>query len=181
MVKVESADATVEKVTSLGGRASPAFDIGDQGRMSVCFDPTGAELDVWEPRSLLGTDTTARHQGSRFEAMTPDVDRAASYNAALVGWTTEATPSRGGGRYTSFALDGVPVAGMMPITPRMGALRPRAWVTYFTVRDAAEAARQAVDLGGTISRQLHEAAGGRRLCGITSPQGVPFCVAEYAR
>jgi uncharacterized protein len=181
MVKVESADATVEKATSLGGRARTAFDIADQGRMSVCFDPTGAELDVWEPRKLPGTDVDSEQHGapSWFEAMTTDADRAASFYAALFGWTTEATPVRDW-TYTTFKLDGAPVAGMMPITPRMAALRPQ-WVTYFTVRDAAEAARQAVDLGGTISRQLHEAAGGRVLCGITSPQGVPFCVAQYAR
>ena len=35
MVKVESADATVERVNSLGGKAKPAFDIFDAGRMAV--------------------------------------------------------------------------------------------------------------------------------------------------
>jgi len=38
--------AAAEKVSALGGTARPAFDIGDQGRMAVCFDPNGAEFDV---------------------------------------------------------------------------------------------------------------------------------------
>ena len=56
MVKVESADAAGEKVTALGGKAMPAFDIMDQGRMAVCFDPNGAQFDVWEPKKGPGTD-----------------------------------------------------------------------------------------------------------------------------
>ena len=69
MVKVDGADAACEKVASLGGKAKPAFDIGEQGRMAVCFDPNGAEFDVWEPREMLGTDVdspcTAPPAGSR--------------------------------------------------------------------------------------------------------------------
>src|SRR5262245_50723284 len=34
MVKVESADATAEKAVALGGKAKPAFDVGDRGRMA---------------------------------------------------------------------------------------------------------------------------------------------------
>ena len=35
------------------------YDILDQGRMAVCFDPNGAEFDVWEPKSMQGTDADA--------------------------------------------------------------------------------------------------------------------------
>ena len=46
MVKVESADIVCKKVTSLGGKAKPAFDIMGQGRMAVCTDPNGAEFEA---------------------------------------------------------------------------------------------------------------------------------------
>src|SRR6476660_8321176 len=39
MVKVQSADETSAKVAALGGTGKPAFDIMEQGRMAVCFDP----------------------------------------------------------------------------------------------------------------------------------------------
>ena len=56
MVKVANADATSQKAKALGGQAKPAFDISDQGRMALCFDPNGAEFDIWEPKKMLGTD-----------------------------------------------------------------------------------------------------------------------------
>jgi len=92
MVKVESADAMVEKVTSLGGKAKPAFDIMENLRMSVCFDPNGAEFDVWEPKKGHGTDVDSSLPGapSWFETMTTDVDRATKFYSALFGWTPRA-------------------------------------------------------------------------------------------
>ena len=69
MVKVDSADAICEKVKSLGGRARPAFDIKEQGRMAECFDPNGAEFDIWEPKKAI---ELIRSEGATFTmASTP--------------------------------------------------------------------------------------------------------------
>ncbi|MDR3623187.1 MAG: VOC family protein [Paludisphaera borealis] len=182
MVKVESADATGDKVTSLGGKAKPAFDVMDQGRMAVCTDPNGAEFDVWEPKKSQGTDVDPRRHGapSWFENMTTDVDRASTFYSALFGWTPEVTKMPHGPDYTTFKLDGAEVAGMRAITPQMEDSRPR-WATYFAVDDADATAREAVELGATIVFALREVPGVGRFCGIASPQGVPFFVIEYAR
>ena len=181
MVKVESADATGEKVTSLGGKAKPAFDIMDQGRMAVCFDPNGAEFDVWEPREGHGTDADSTQHGapSWFETLTSDVDRATAFYNELFGWTSEVMPMPGSD-YTVFKLGGVPIAGMMQITPEMGNPRPH-WGTYFTVNDADETAREAVRLGATLCVPPQDVPGVGRFCGITSPQGVTFYAITYAR
>jgi predicted enzyme related to lactoylglutathione lyase len=56
MVKVENADAVAEKVKKLGGKAEPAFDIAENGRMAVCHDPSGANFDLWEGKNSPGTD-----------------------------------------------------------------------------------------------------------------------------
>ncbi len=40
LIKVDSADATCEKVRSLGGQARPAFDITDQGRYVISYRDT---------------------------------------------------------------------------------------------------------------------------------------------
>jgi predicted enzyme related to lactoylglutathione lyase len=179
MVKVESADATCAKVTALGGKAKPAFDIMDQGRMAVCFDPNGAEFDVWEPKKMLGTAVDSSRHGapSWFETMTTDVDRASKFYSGLFGWTPEVKQSPGF-TYTTFKNGATDVAGMLEIAPSMGEMRPH-WVTYFTVTDAEEAAREAVELGATLCRRVQEVPGVGRFCGITSPQGVTFCVIEY--
>jgi len=179
MVKVESADAICEKVTALGGQAKAAFDIMDQGRIAACNDPNGAKFVVWEPKTFLGTDVDSTLHGapSWFETMTTDIDRAAKFYSELFGWTAEVLPMPGS-NYTTFKHGTAPVAGMLQITPRMGNLQPH-WVTYFTVTDAEETAREAVKLGATLCMTMKEVPGVSRFCGITSPQGVPFRVVQY--
>jgi predicted enzyme related to lactoylglutathione lyase len=150
--------------------------------MAVCHDPCGAELDVWEPRKLQGTDVDDRRHGapSWFEARVGDVDRASRFYAALFGWTPEVLPMDGDRTYTRFTLGGAAVAGMLAITPRMGHVRP-SWVTYVTVEDAEKSVALAARLGAGISLPLREAPGMGRFAGLTSPQEVPFHVVEYAR
>ena len=179
MVKVDSADATVERVRALGGRAQPAFDVMDQGRMAVCFDPNGAAFDVWEGRRGGGMDADGQRHGvpGWFESMTTDVDRAAKFYAALFGWTIEPMPMDGF-TYTLFRHGDAYAGGMMAITPDMGELTPH-WATYFTDDDADAAARDAPALGATVHIPPMDVPGVGRFCGIVSPQGVPFMVMKY--
>jgi uncharacterized protein len=181
MVKVESADAAAERVRSLGGEARPAFDIFDAGRMAVCFDPNGAEFDVWEPKAMHGTDVDTSLHGapSWSETLTTHVGRGTDFYSALFGWTPEIKPMPGFD-YTRFTLGGASVGGLMPILPEMVGMRPH-WATYFTVDDADEAARVAAGLGAKICVPVQDIPGVGRFCGITSPQGVEFYVIQYTR
>jgi predicted enzyme related to lactoylglutathione lyase len=181
LLKVESADASCEKVVALGGTARPAFDIGDQGRMAVCTDPNGAAFHVWEAKSFHGTDVDSSLHGAPcwFEALTTDVGRATAFYSGLFGWTSEVMPMPGYD-YTVFKLGTDPVAGMMQITPAMGNLPPH-WGTYFTVNDADLAAQEAVRLGARLCVPVRDIPGVGRFCGITSPQGVTFYVIRYLR
>lgn len=179
MLKVEDADAFGAKVAALGGNARPAFDIGDQGRMTVCHDPLGAEFDAWEPRAMPGTDVDPGLHGapSWFETLTSDPARGSAFYADLLGWTPEVMPMPGYD-YTVFKRGGEPVAGLMAITPEMGAMPPH-WGVYFTVDDADEAARRATALGGKLCVEVRDIPGIGRFCGITSPQGVTFYAVRY--
>jgi len=179
MVKVESADAAAAKATTLGGKSQPAFDIMDQGRMAVLFDPAGANLDVWEPRKGPGMDADSTHHGapSWFESISTDVPRASKFYCDLFGWTSEEMPMPDF-PYTTFKHNGEYVAGMMPVLPHMGKV-PSHWAVYFTVKDADEAERAAVKLGGKICVPCMDIPNVGRFCGITSPQGVMFYVIKY--
>jgi uncharacterized protein len=181
MVKVESADAAGAKAIALGGQAKPAFDIIGAGRMAVCFDPSGAQFDVWEPKHVIGTEVDAALHGapSWFETLTTDDDRAGAFYSGLFGWSPEkmTTP---GHKYTTFKQGGEYVAGMMQITPEMGQMRPH-WGTYFTVKDADETARQAVELGAKLCVPVKDIPNVGRFCGVVSPQGVMFYVIQYTR
>ena len=180
MVKVQSADETSAKVAALGGKGKPAFDIMEQGRMAVCFDPVGAEFDLWQAKKGRGMDVDKSVQGapSWFETLTADVEKAETFYSGLFGWRAE-RQAISGVKYTSFRRGDEYVAGALQIKPEMGAQSPR-WVTYFTVKDIEETARAAERLGATPRPPVREAPGIGRFCGITSPQGVPFAVIQYS-
>ncbi|MGH7585017.1 MAG: VOC family protein [Gemmatimonadales bacterium] len=179
MVKVESADAAAARVNALGGRAQPPFDIMEQGRMAVCFDPNGANLDVWEARKGQGMEADSEQHGtpSWFETLTTDTARATQFYAALFGWTAE-SKALAGTTYTVFSLGGRPIAGLMAIPPEMGPAPPH-WGTYFTVREVEAAVRDAKPLGGTVCVPVRALEGIGRFAGIISPQGVMFYVIQY--
>lgn len=179
MVKVASADATVERIKALGGTATPAWDIGPAGRMSVCGDPAGAKFDLWEAKAMAGFDADPITPGAPgwFELMTPDADRAATFYGELFGWAREATADT----VVPYALlkqGAHPVGGMLTILPRMGPLAPN-WTTYFTVPDAAKAVAEAEARGAAVPMPVRESASGDRFARLESPQGVPFAVIEH--
>lgn len=181
MVRVTDADAMGARINALGGKALPPMDIGPNGRMVVGHDPSGANIDLWEVKSAPTSDVDHSLHGamSWFECISDDVKRDTRFYQDLFGWTSEVMEMPGF-LYTTFKLDGAFVAGMMQRSPEWGDIKPF-WCTYFTVDDVEKAAREAVRLGGTLSIPVSEAQGVGRFCGITSPQGVGFCVMQYDR
>jgi len=183
MVKVENADATGARVQELGGRAQPAFDIGDRLRMAVCFDPNGVEFDIWESKSAAGTRIDSRTPGapSWFEAIAPGVERAVSFYGALFGWTFASAPiaEQPGESYTTIRRGGRPIGGLLELTPRMIGLEPQ-WASYFTVADADATVATALRLGAIQGFPVRAVAGVGRICALASPQGVMFYVLELA-
>lgn len=181
MVKVDNADAVAQRAQGLGGRSKPGLDIGDQGRTAECFDPAGAEFDLWQPGRNAGTDVDTNTHGapSWFELLTTDTASAERFYTSLFGWTANAVPM-GPSVYTTFSLDGAFVGGMMAVTPEMGAVPPH-WATYFTVDDVDRAVEQATAAGGAVVLAPHDIAGVGRIAGLRSPQGVIFWVITYSR
>lgn len=181
MIKVASADAAGEKVKALGGECTIVFDVGDAGRIAVCYDLDGANIDVWEPKASAGMDVDPALHGapSWYEIMSRDPGRAAAFYTALFGWTAESMPMPDG-EYTTFKLGDDFVAGLMAMPPELGDA-PSQWGTYFTVRDVDATAQQAVALGANLVVPPQDVPGVGRFCGIVSPQGVMFYAITYAR
>lgn len=180
MVRVDSADATAARVIELGGRAQPAFDIMDQGRMAECHDPDGANIDIWQGAASPGmTADPARHGvPSWFELMASDRDKAVDFYQKLFGWTAS-DANVPGFDYTVMKLGDTMVAGMMQITPEMGDF-PSHWGVYCTVDDVDATARRVEELGGTITMPLMDIPDTGRMVGFASPQGVMMYAMTYS-
>jgi predicted enzyme related to lactoylglutathione lyase len=179
MVKVDSADDAGAKAAKLGGKSMPAFDVGPQGRMAVCFDPSGANIDVWQSKASAGMDADSTLHGapSWFECMSNDPARDAKFYSDWFGWTNKLVPM-GDFDYTLFSHKGADIAGMMKITPEMKGMPP-CWNTYFTVKNVDETAKLATSLGATICVPAIDVPGTGRLIGLASPHGVMFYVITY--
>lgn len=179
MVRVTDADAMAKRVKQLGGRALTPMDIGPNGRMVVCHDPGDANFDLWQVKGAPTSDVDGTKHGamSWFELLSDDPARDVAFYGDLFGWTTE-TMAMPGFEYTTFKRDGEYVAGLAPIMPEMGDMKP-AWGVYFTVDDLDVAARTAVEAGGTLLLEATDAPGVGRFCTILSPQGVSFSVMQY--
>ena len=179
MVKVDDADAIAAKAKALGGRSKDAFDIGDNGRMAECFDPNGAEIDVWQPRREQATIADQSHHGapSWYETYTPDVEAGKKFYTELFGWTAQTMPMPGMD-YTVFYNGDKMIAGMMQPHASMKDMPPH-WATYFTVKDTDETAKKAAELGGMVVVPPTDIPTVGRFSAIVSPHGVGFLVIKY--
>lgn len=181
MVRVVSADAAAERSVLLGGGGQPAFDVMENGRMSELADPDGAKLDVWQPKRQIGTDADPAAHGapSWFELVTRDVVVAQEYYAQLFSWSVRTMPMPGG-EYTVFQLGETAVAGATQV-PASARATPPAWHVYFTSHDVDATHRDALALGASSLSPVTPVPGVGRMCGLATPQGVPFHVMQYER
>jgi predicted enzyme related to lactoylglutathione lyase len=180
-ILVDDVDAACAKVNSLGGSAKPPFDIMDAGRFGECKDPTGAHFDLWQPKKMGATDIDTMSFGAPcwYETMTTDAKTAGQFYKDLLGWTSN-DRQMPGMVYTTFSHNGRDIGGMFQITPEMGAI-PSNWAVYFTVTDADESLRKALELGATQCMPVTDVPGVGRFTMVSSPQDIKFYVFQHPR
>jgi predicted enzyme related to lactoylglutathione lyase len=182
MIKVASVDQTVARLRALGGRADAVMDVFENGRMASCTDPTGAVFGLWQPKVQDGftVDSHAHGAPGWFETLTTDRDRAVAFYSELFGWKAADSALVPGMKYTTFTLDGRPVAGAMQMDPRMSMGATSHWATSFSVDRADEVARRCTDAGGKVCLPVQEIPTVGRFALLQSPQGVSFQIIEWA-
>ena len=170
-LSVEDVDALVERVRELGGEVlAEPLDLDDAGRVAAVADPTGAAVELWQPRELAGA---GRVNDAGYmcwnELASPDPGRAREFYAALVGWEVE--PEETG--YGVIRREGAVNGGIRPQQDG----EPAHWLVYFTV-DSCDDAVAAVRAGGgsVIAGPLDTPMG--RVAAVRDPQGAPFAVFE---
>jgi uncharacterized protein len=170
-LSVEDVDTLAERVRELGGEVlAEPLDVEAAGRLAAVADPTGAAVDLWQPREMPGA---ARVNDAGYmcwnELASPDPGRARDFYGELLGWEVE--PEETG--YGVIRRDGAVNGGIRPQQDG----EPAHWLVYFTVESCDDAVA-AVRAGGgsVIAGPLDTAMG--RVAAVRDPQGAPFAVFE---
>ena len=156
-----------------GSVVAPPFDVGDQGRMAVFTDPSGAFISGWQAVGM-----------SQFAAGIPDafgwaelnargLEQAVAFYQTVFGWTHSTQPFGDGEEYTQFEHDGQPIAGALEVDPQVPAEPPSYWLVYFTVDDVNARFERAIELGGREMVAPQDMPGGRFAI-VSDAQGGAF-------
>ena len=166
-------EALSREVTDAGGTvAVPAFDVGDQGRMAVFQDPTGAFISAWQATRMGGFQTQGSNAYGWAELNARGADAAVPFYEQVFGWTAKDVGSADR-PYTEFQVDGHSIAGATEMNPMVPAEVPNYWMVYFAVDDTDAAHRTAIAAGARELVAPLDFPGGR-MSVVTDPQGAAF-------
>ncbi|MEI7546818.1 MAG: VOC family protein [Actinomycetota bacterium] len=175
---VESVESTVAKITANGGTMIvPPMDVMDAGRMAVASDPTGAVFSLWQPLGHQGIGVSGE-LGTRCwsELATRDTATAASFYAAVFGWTAQ--DAGNDMHYTLFQLGSMDAGGMMAMGDMFPPEVPPYWAVYFYTDDIDGTVAPATGLGGNIIVPPSEIPGVGRFSVVVDPQGATFSLLQ---
>lgn len=169
------AEGLAKKIEAAGGKiVAPPFDVGDQGRMAVFQDPTGAFISAWQPAAMGEFHHGGPSQYGWAELNARGIDAALPFYREVFGWTDESMPmGEGGPPYFTFSLGGDQVAGGMEMNPMVPAEVPSYWMPYFIVADLDATFKTAIGAGGTELVAPSDFPGGRFAI-LQDPQGAAF-------
>jgi predicted enzyme related to lactoylglutathione lyase len=105
---------------------------------------------------------------------TADLEDAIRFYTNLFGWTAEVSGDDFGG-YTTFLLNGLPVAGAGPL---FGEGQPTTWSTYIATGDADGIAARVAAAGGKVLVAPFDVMDQGRMAAFLDPSGAPFSVWE---
>jgi predicted enzyme related to lactoylglutathione lyase len=109
------------------------------------------------------------------ELLTTDPDAASRFYGAVAGWETIRWEQDSS--YRLLATDGVPVAGLLSLTPEDQARGAAAhWLTYVGVPDVDAAVRLAAEMGATVRSAAQDVPSVGRMAEMADPQGTAFAV-----
>ena len=161
------------RVTEAGGAvAASAFDVGDQGRMAVFQDPTGAFISAWQGARMGGFATEGANSFGWAELNARGADKALPFYKQVFGWDPKAvgTPDQ---PYTEFQLGGVSIAGATEMNPMVPPGGPPTGRSTSRSTTSTPATRAAIGAGARELLAPMDFTGGRMSI-LSDPQGASF-------
>jgi uncharacterized protein len=111
---------------------------------------------------------------------TPNASAAKRFYTGLFGWSFEDRPMSPDATYTMFSIGGNAVAALYQQEPQQPGLPPQ-WLSYICVESAADTARRAKALGGTVLMDAFEVLDVGRMALIQDPSGAVVALWEPRR
>jgi uncharacterized protein len=173
-IGTDDVNALAGKVQEAGGTViAPPFDVGDQGRMAVFQDASGAFFSAWQAGQMTKFVAGVPTAYGWAELNARGLERAIAFYEKVFGWTTSTSPYGEGLEYTQFEHNGEPIAGALEINPAIPAEVPSYWMVYFIAGDVDSTYRKALDLGAREMVSPQDFPGGRFAI-VSDPQGATF-------
>jgi predicted enzyme related to lactoylglutathione lyase len=174
-IGTDDAEDLAKRVTAAGGTVvAPPFDVGEQGRMAVFQDPSGAFISGWQPSAMFGfqSEVTGAFEWAELNAW--GIEKTIPFYTTLFGWTTTVSPmGEDQAPYTEFKVDGESVAGAWEMNKMVPAGVPSYWQIYFSVDDVDASYAKAVEGGAREMLPPQDFPGGRFAI-LSDPQGAGF-------
>jgi predicted enzyme related to lactoylglutathione lyase len=182
-VSVDDVDAYTARVKAAGGQlVREPEDIPGVGRFAVVTDPYGAVFNLFKDYSgqtPAPIEPDAPGRVGWHELHAGDGAGAFAFYSSLFRWTRAEAMDMGPlGVYQMFAIDGVPVGGMMTKTAEVA--QPF-WLYYFNVAALDAAVARVTEGGGKLLVEPHEVPGGSWIVNCTDPQGAVFALVAPKR
>jgi predicted enzyme related to lactoylglutathione lyase len=176
------ADALAQKVKAAGGAVIvDPMQVGEQGRMVVFQDPSGAFISAWQPAAMGGMVIGGAGTFGWPELNARGIDKDLAFYKAAFGWSGKTVPmGEGQPDYTEFWLGEERIAGGMEMNPMIPPQVPSYWMAYFTSDNVDSSFKKAIDLGATEMVSPIDFPGGRFAI-VTDPQGALFGLLKMAQ
>jgi len=169
------ADGLAKKVKAAGGTViAPPFDVGDQGRMAVFQDPSGAFISAWQPAAMRTFRSGEANTFGWGELNARGIEKAVPFYTTVFAWAAKTSDmGEGAPAYTEFQIDGQSIAGATEMNAMVPANVPSYWMVYFAVDDVDSKFKQAIGDGAHELLPPQDFPGGRFAI-LSDPEGAAF-------
>ena len=114
-------------------------------------DPAGASFGLWQAAKHTGFGKYNEPGSVSWDEIhSKDYQASIDFYSRVFGWQVESMSDTDDFRYSTGALDGNPIVGIMDAKAFLPEDAPSHWTVYFSVADVDAACAKLVELGGSV-------------------------------
>ena len=176
-VAVENADASAARALELGATLpAGVFDVGNNGRMAVVIDPTGAPICIWQAKDTPGLRVMGENNTYCWADLTTgDRMGAKKFYEALFGWKAIPGKDKDESTYLHIMAGEQGIGGIQPDMMRKDGVPPH-WLPYFLVASVDDTTAKSSGLGGKVLVPPTVVGESLRISVLADPQGAVFAL-----